>query len=459
MNAVSTEPDEGETGAGDSMDRRLWQLALPIMLANISVPLLGAVDTAVMGHLGAPYYIGAIAIGGMIFSVIFWGFGFLRMSTGGLTAQAFGRGDSAEVVASFKRAAALALLLALVVLLLQRPVAGLLLLVDASDAVVREAATYFYLRIWSAPATLLNFVITGWLLGLQRTRLTLLLTLFGNGLNVVLDLVLVVVFGMATAGVALATVVAEYCTLGLGLVCVLMEMKRFGGVGETGTLFAREAIRRLLGVNRDIFIRTFGLIGSFAYLTLLGARQGDLILAVNALLLNFSAFTAYGLDGLAHACESLTGRAIGAGNDAQLSRVVRATFRWSFLLALGVGGIYLLGGHLILGLLTDLPDVRAAARIYLPWAVISPLISVWCYVLDGIFIGATLAREMRNAMLVSVVLFGLIAEPFLGQWGNHGLWLAFMLFMAVRGLSLGLIYARVRPRLVVISSQPATDRP
>jgi len=397
-----------------------------------------------MGYLGAPFYIGAIAVGGMIFNFIFWGFGFLRMSSSGLTAQAVGQVDVAEVVATVQRGTLLALLLAAVVIALQGPIMELaLFLVDGSSEVNREAGRYFSIRVWSTPATLVNFVIAGWLLGLQKTRLTLLLALFGNGLNVLLDLLLVVAFDLATTGVAMATVVAEYATLLLGLWLIWRQVMGLGEGFRQRGLFAGRAVGRLLTLNRDIFIRTFCLVSSFALLTALGARQGDVILAANALLLNFYTLMAYGLDGLAHACESLVGRAVGSGDREQLSRVVRATFGFSLLVALVFSGLFLVAGQLILNLLTDLPEVRVAAARYLPWVIVAPVVAVWCYVLDGIFIGATLAREMRNTMLFSVLLFGLMAPPLLAWWGNHGLWLAFTLFMALRGLSLGVFYARV----------------
>lgn len=447
---METDAGSGEKapplGVTDSAgwNRRVLRLAGPIILANLSVPLLGIVDTGVMGHLDQSYYIGAVAIGALLFSYIYWGFGFLRMSTTALTAQASGAGDDSEVRAGLARALILAVAIAAFVIVLQGPIGWLgLNLIDASPDVERLADTYFSIRIWGAPAALTNYVVLGWFLGRQNAKAALALQVFMNGLNIGLDLLFVVDFGWGVEGVAAATIIAEYSAAALGLLMIARALGRVGGTWSRASIADPARLRRLLGVNRDIFIRTLALVSAFAYFTSRGAVQGDTLLAANAVLLNFFMLLSFGLDGFAHAAEALVGSAIGARDTHALKRVVRTTTLWALavagLFALVYGGL----GWLFIQTLTDLPEVRDAARSFLPWIVALPLVAIWSFQLDGIFLGATHTRALRNAMLVSLALFLIFVWVFMALWGNHGLWLALTLFMVARAVTLGVQYPAI----------------
>ena len=434
----------GRATATPDIQRRVWRLAWPIILSNVTVPLLGAVDTAVVGHLDHAYYIGAVAIGAIIFNFLYWGFGFLRMGTTGFTAQAHGADDAGEMVATLARALILAGIAAGVILALQSVVlAGAMWLMDTSAEVERHARAYFAIRVWGAPAALANYVVLGWYLGLQNARAALVLQVWINALNIALDLVFVVGLGMAVEGVALATLIAEYAGLALGLVMVRRTLGRLGVRWHGESIFDTPRFRRMVGVNRDIFLRTLCLISAFAYLMAQSARMGDVVLAANAVLLNMVGFVAYALDGFAHAAQALIGRTVGAGDrDAY-----RATVRVSSLWALASSGAFALaygaGGWLVIDALTNVEPVREAAYAVLPWIIGGPLVWMWSYQLDGIFLGATRGREMRNAMAVSFVVYLVAVEAFVPLWANHGLWLAFTVFMAARALTLAYYYPRI----------------
>jgi MATE family multidrug resistance protein len=426
------------------MHRRVWRLAAPIILSNLSIPLLGAVDTAVMGHLSSPAYIGGVAIGALIFSYVYWGFGFLRMGTTGLVAQAYGAGDVVEVRAILARAWLLAAGLAAALLLLQKPIGWVAFaLLDTSREVGDLAARYYAIRIWGAPAALMNYVALGWLFGMQRMRSALALAVFMNGLNIVLDLVLVMGLGQGIAGVAWATCVSEWAALGLGLWLIARALRRVGGAFQPARIADGARLGALIRVNSDIFVRTLCLVTAFAWFTARGARLGEVLLAANAVLLNFQTFMAYGLDGLAHASEALIGGAIGARDPAALRASVRIASLWALFVAALFSAVYFLAGPLIIAAMTDIPEVRATAAAFLPWAAISPIISVWSFQLDGIFIGATRTPEMRNGMLISLACFLAAGSALIPRLGNHGLWLAFMIFMVIRALTLGAWYPRV----------------
>lgn len=430
--------------AGADWRRRVWRLAGPIILSNVTVPLLGAVDTAVVGHLEHAYYLGAVAIGALIFSFLYWGFGFLRMGTTGFTAQAHGAGDGDEVRATLARALGTAVALAAVILVLQAPVlAAAMALIEAGPEVEGHARAYFTIRIWGAPAALGNYVVLGWFLGVLNARAALLLQVVINGLNIVLDLAFVVGLGMAVEGVALATVIAEYAGLALGLAMIRRALPAVGGVWRRGRILDVAPLKRMLRVNGDIFVRTLCLVFAFAYFTAEGARMGDVTLAANAVLLNMVMFMAYGLDGFAHAAEALVGSAIGARDRGAFRGAVRASTHLALATAGGLSLAYALTGGLIIDALTGVAAVRAAAREVLPWLIAAPLLSVWCYQLDGIFIGAVRTGEMRNAMIVSLVLYLAAIELLRPLLGNHGLWLALMLFMVARGVTLGALYPRI----------------
>ncbi len=432
----------------ESMHRRVLVLTAPIILSNLSIPLLGAVDTAVMGHLPDPAYIGGVAIGALIFSYIYWGFGFLRMGTTGLVAQAHGAGDAIELRAILGRAGLLALGLAGLLLLFQRPL-GILAFafLESTPEVESLAGSYYAIRVWGAPAALLNYVAWGWLIGVQRMRSALALSVFMNGLNIVLDLVLVVGLGHGIAGVALATLISEWSALALAAWLVMRVLRYTGGDWSRERILDGERIAGLLRVNADIFIRTLCLVSAFAWFTAQGARMGNVLLAANAVLLNFQMFMAYGLDGFAHASEALIGSAVGAGDRQLLRRAVRTTTIWAFGTAALFALVYAGAGRMIIAVLTSIPEVRATAAIYLPWVAVSPLISVWSFQLDGIFIGATRTPEMRNGMLISLGLFLAAGWFLIPRMGNHGLWLALMVFMVIHAIFLGAWYPRIARNL------------
>jgi len=412
-----------------------------MILSNLTIPVLGMVDTAVVGHLGEPYYLGAVAIGGLIFSFIYWAFGFLRMGTTGQIAQAHGRDDHDETRVTFARATALAVVLSVAVIALQGPIHWLAMAaLDAGVEVERYAGDYFFIRIWSAPATLINYVLIGWFLGMQNARGPLYLLLVITLTNILLDLWLVWGLGMDVEGVALATVVAEYMGLAIGLWLLGRELKKYPGRWQWGEIIHLGQLRQMLALNHNIFIRTLCLIVSFAFFTAQGAKFGDVVLAANAVLMNFQTFMAYGLDGFAHAAEALVGRAVGRRDREQLDRAIRTAGLWSVGVALGFVLLYAAGGDLLINLLTDIDAVRSAAYEYLPWLVISPALSVWSYLYDGIFIGATRSAEMRNTMLVSTLLCYLPAWYLLQPFGNHGLWAALMVFMVARGVTMAVSY-------------------
>ena len=424
--------------------RRVWALAGPIMLANLSTPLLGAVDTAVVGQLPDAAYIGGVAIGAIVFSFLFWGFGFLRMGTTGFTAQAHGAGDRDELRATLLRPLILALGLGALLIALQAPIGMLAFdLLEASPEVEAQAASYYEIRIWSAPAALVNYTVLGWLLGIQRARSALVLQVALNGVNIVLDLVFVIGLGWGIEGVALASLIAETSAAALGIAVVGRAVARSGGRWNWSRLRRRDRVVALFRVNLDIFLRTLALIFAFSYFTALSAKMGDITLAANAILLHLWTMMAYGLDGFSHAAEILAGSARGARSRAAFLGAVRSATIWGFGCAVVVALAYAALGPRIIGLFTVLPEVRATAEAFLPWIVLSPLVSVWSFLLDGIFIGTTRTAAMRNAMAVSVLAYLSACWLLVPALGNHGLWLAFTLFMAARAVTLAVAFPRL----------------
>ncbi len=418
--------------------RRVLTLAFPIVLANLTQPILGAVDTAVAGHLNGASYLGGVALGGLFFNFVFWGFGFLRMGTTGLVAQAHGADDQAGLRNNVVRALLLAAVIGAMVLVLQVPLIGYALrAIGGSEAVQRHAQLYCHARVWAAPLALGNYVVLGWLLGTQRVRLALLSQVFINGVNIAAVLLYVYVFDWGVAGIGAATATAD--ALGFVLGAALLWHGRPRGLPplNRAALFDAAALRRLVVLNRDIFVRTLCLLSSFGWFAHLGARQGDATLAANALLLNFQTFMAYGLDGFAHAAEALVGAAIGASDRHAFVQAIKVTALWSALGALAFSLVYWAGGEWIIDRLTDQAEVRATAETYLPWAALSPVISVWGFLLDGVFIGATRTRELMTSMAVSFGVFVAASWALLTLYGNHGLWAAMLIFMAARGLTLG----------------------
>lgn len=424
-------------------DRQVWRIAAPMILSNISAPLLGMVDTGVTGHLENSTYLGAVAIGSTIFGFLYTGMNFLRMGTTGIAAQCYGADDNAGLRVSLGQAVVVALLVACILLALQWPIGHFAMrLIGPEPEVEVFALEYFSIRIWSAPGTLANYVLMGWFLGLQNARVPLLIFLTINFTNIVLDLLFVLGFGMKVDGVALASVVAEYSGLLVGLFYAARALRHRAGHWPVARLFNVRAYTAFFAVNGHLFMRTMALMFTFGFVTAQGARLGGLILAANAVLLNLQLLTSFALDGIAHAAEALVGKAVGEKQRDALEESVRLTLKWSLIFATGFCAFYLVSGPLLINLLTNLPDVREAALQYLPWLVISPLVSVWSFLYDGVYVGATRAREMRNIMVVSTFVVFLPAWFLLQGFGNHGLWLAFTLFMASRGIGMHFGYRK-----------------
>jgi multidrug resistance protein, MATE family len=413
------------------------RIAVPIMLSNVSEPLIGVVNTAVMGRLPEPHYIGAVAVGSLIFGFLFWGFGFLRLSTGGLSAQATGAGDHRELALVFLRSATLALGIGIVLLVLGPWLGPLCVkLVGGSGAIQREAEIYFNYRIWSAPAALCNFAIMGWFIGQGRSSTAFVVQLVLNLTNMLLSITFVLGLGMATAGVGLAAVFSEYLAVALGLVIALHAL----GIGKAKPnwrdVFSRNQIAKLFSTNTDIMIRTFCLVFAFGWFMSQGAKAGDLTVAANAVLMNLFEVAAYLIDGCAYAAEALVGQAVGAKNRARFWQAISLTSIWALVFgAVFSIAIWILGPNLI-ALLTTSPEVQAYAVQFLPWVAATPLLGAACFQFDGIFIGALATRDIRNMMAVSLTVF-LAAWWLLQPYGNHGLWAALCLFFVARGITFG----------------------
>ena len=427
-----------------SWNHRVWRMAGPIMISNVSVPLLGAVDTAVVGHLPGPEYIGAVAIGAVIFNLLYWGFGFLRMGTTGLTAQALGANDGDEVRAILGRALGLGAVIGLMLIILQGPIAdGAFFLAGASDAVDPLARTYFFVRIWAAPAALANYALLGWFFGMQNARYALVLNLVMNGVNIILDFWFVFGLDLGVAGVAWATVAAQFAAMFISLWLARKMLQQVAGAWRIELLRRGDRIRRMMGINRDIFIRNLFISGSMAVFTAIGARNSDTVLAANAILIHFQHIMAFWLDGFAHAAEALVGNEIGARNRARFRQAVLVSTAWAGGVAVATAVVYGIVGGAVIDLITDIEDVRVMARNFLPWVVFGPIYSVWSFQLDGIFVGATHTAEMRNAAVLSALTFLSTAAILVPLMGNSGLWISFFVLMLARTVTLACYYPRL----------------
>ncbi|WP_079203277.1 MATE family efflux transporter [Pseudomonas sp. CC6-YY-74] len=417
--------------------KRVWALAAPMILSNLSVPLVALVDSAVVGHLPHAHQLAAVAIGGSLYTLLTWAVGFLRMGTTGFAAQAAGREDGSALRQVLLQGLLLGGLLALLLILLALPFsAAALSLMQPSAELDALARSYFQIRLLGLPAALATYALIGWLLGTQNARGPLAILLTTNLLNVALDLLFVLGLHWGVAGAAWASVIAEWSGALLGLYLARQALRAYAGQIDWSALRRWLNWRPLLAVNRDIFIRTLALQAVFFLITVQGSRLGDVTVAANALLLNGLLLTAHALDGLAHAVEALCGHALGARDRQSLRRSLIVAGGWSLLASLGFALFFLFAGHWFIGLQTDIAPVRALALDYLPYLALLPLLAVWSYLLDGLFIGATRAREMRNAMLLALGLSVPLAW-LLQAFGNHGLWLTFLCFMLLRSLCLG----------------------
>ena len=417
------------------MNRRILHLAIPSIVSNITVPLLGLVDVTIVGHLGATAYIGAIAVGGLLFNILYWNFGFLRMGTSGLTSQAYGRKDKDAEIRVLVQAVSVGLFSALAMLILQYPIERLAFrLLDTSAEVEQYAVTYFRICIWGAPAVLAQYGFTGWFIGMQNSRYPMYIAIVMNVINIVCSSCFVFLFGMKVEGVALGTVVAQYSGVMMAWGLWFYNYKELRGrITFRGSL-QLIAMRRFFAVNRDIFLRTLCLIGVTTFFTSTGARQGDVILAVNTLLMQLFTLFSYIMDGFAYAGEALSGRYVGACNLVQLKRAVKALFGWGVGLSLVFTLLYGIGGENFLGLLTNDTVVIETAGHYFYWVLAIPLAGFAAFLWDGILIGATATRFMLWAMLVASGSFFVIYYCFSGATNNHMLWLAFLVYLALRGV-------------------------
>ncbi|MCC6074748.1 MATE family efflux transporter [Pseudomonas sp. GCM10022188] len=426
--------------------RRVWALAAPMILSNLSVPLVALVDTAVVGHLPHAHQLGAAAVGGSLYTLLVWTFGFLRMGTTGFAAQACGRGDGGALRQVLAQGLLLALALALLGALLVAPLLPLGLgLMQPGVELGALAHEYLYIRLFGLPAALASYALIGWLLGTQNARAPLAMLLTTNLLNVALVVAFVLGLDWGVAGAARASVLAEWSGALLGLYLARRRLGEYAGRADWAALRRWASWQALLTVNRDIFLRTLALQSVFLLITVQGTRLGDATVAANALLLNGLLLTAHALDGLAHALEALCGHAIGARDRLALRRGLWVAGGWSLLASLAFAVLFLLGGEWFVDLQTDIAEVRAIAHAHLPFLAALPLLAVWSYLLDGLFIGATRAREMRDAMLLALLLALPLAWQ-LREQGNAGLWLAFLAFMALRGLTLGASAWRIARR-------------
>lgn len=424
--------------------QKVWALAWPMILSNLTVPLLGLVDTAVMGHLDHSVYMGAVAIGSVIIGAVIWACNFLRMGTTGFAAQALGQENKPEIHAIIWRSLLVAQVIAIMMIILQGFYADFaFLFFDGTPEVNSLARNYFDIRIWGLPASIASFAIVGWFIGLHNTKVPLLLLVVTNSINIFLDILFVIGFGWNVEGAALASVISEYTSLILGVIFIFRELKKYPAHSPLSSVFNTSSMVKMFSVNRDIFIRTMALQMVFFMIAAGGAKLGNDVLAANAVLLNFLFLIANGLDGLAQAMEALVGKAIGAKDRYSFNASIFIASSWSLIMSLIYLLVFATLGEHIIGLLTNIDSVRATAIIYLPWLVLLPLNGVWSYLLDGIFIGATRGKEMRNSMLIATFIGFIPAWWLLQPLGNHGLWLAFHLFMIIRSATLGIIFWRL----------------
>ncbi|KZX70133.1 MATE family efflux transporter, partial [Vibrio sp. HI00D65] len=380
-----------QTLFNQAMHKQVLLLAIPMVLSNITVPLLGLVDAAVIGHLEHSWYLGGVALGGTMISVTFWLLGFLRMSTTGLAAQSYGANDGKQLGLVCVQGVTMALGFAGVFLLLHGLVADLVFsLSSASDQVKHYGQQYFSIRAWSAPAALTNFVILGWLLGTQNAKAPMWMVIITNITNIVLDVVFVIGFGWQVEGAALASVLADYSGLTFGLICVFRIWKKrllpppWALIKKTS-----QGLSRFVKLNRDIFLRSLCLQATFTFMTFQGASFGDDVVAANAVLMSFLMIISYGMDGFAYAMEAMVGKAIGAKDKDELNQSLIGTFFWSFNICLVLTLVFAIAGSNLINMITTIPDVKSQAEVYLPWLIAMPLVSMWCFLLDGIFVGAT----------------------------------------------------------------------
>ncbi len=425
------------------MNREILRLAIPNIISNLTVPLLGVVDTALMGHKASTAHLGAIAIGTMIFNFLYWGFGFLRMGTTGLTAQAYGENNSSEIINILGRGILTALAASVLLIGMQTPIVNIAFwLVDSSQEVEEYAREYFRIRIYAAPATICLYAFYGWFMGMQNSRYLLIVSLFANIMNILFNIILVYIYRMASEGIALGTVIAQSLGVLLALGLYLKKYRSYLAFIKKEAILQLKAIKRFFAVNFDIFIRTLCLIFTFSFFTAKSSAMGEDILAVNQIFLQFIYVLAYGVDGFAFASESLVGKYTGLRDEGGLRKAIRYSFLWGMGLAALVSLFYGVFGQQLLYVFTDKQAIYEAALPFLPWVIAAPLLNTPGFIWDGVYIGATQSKPMRNT-LITATFFVFLPMYFFFKpiWGNHGLWLAFSGFMVTRGIMLAL-YAK-----------------
>ena len=414
-------------------DRHILQIALPSIVSNITVPLLGMIDVAIVGHMGSPVYIGAVAVGSMIFNLVYWLFGFLRMGSSGLTAQALGRRDFTEVTRLLVRSVSIALGIALLLIILQVPLKWLMFwLIGPTADVAPFASTYFNIVIWGAPASLALFSLMGWYIGMQNTRFPMFISIMQNIVNILASLTLVYGFGMKIEGVAFGTVIAQYAGLLMAVGLLARNYSRLFRYFSKDRLFRK--MGAFFAINRDIFLRTLCLVAVNLFFTAAGARQGAVILSVNTVLIQLYLFFSYFMDGFAYAGEALGGKAYGAHNITAFHETLRRLWMWMLIVTSAYTLLYMVGGSWIVALLTDEAQVIETSREYIWWAWLIPAAGCVAFIWDGIFIGITATRGMLVSSFVSAIVFFAVYLMSEKSLGNHGLWLAQIVYLAMRGI-------------------------
>ena len=425
-------------------NREIIQIALPSIVSNITVPLLGLIDVTIVGHLGAASYIGAIAVGGMLFNIIYWIFGFLRMGTGGMTSQAYGKQDDGEMMRLLTRSLGVGTLIALTLLVLQYPIERIAFTcIETTPEIERLASLYFRLCIWGAPAVLGLYSFSGWFIGMQNSRYPMFIAITQNIVNILVSLVLVYGLEMKIEGVAIGTLVAQYAGLFMAIALWMHRYKYLRPYAQLACLKDKDAMRRFFLVNRDIFLRTLCLVAVTVFFTSAGAAQGEVVLAVNTLLMQLFTLFSYIMDGFAYAGEALAGKHIGADNRTALKQMVRQLFVWGISLSLAFTLLYGIGGQSFLGLLTNEQSVIQASSVYFYWVLAIPFAGFAAFLYDGIFIGATATGLMLRAMVVASAAFFAIYFGCREVMGNHALWLAFITYLALRGIVQGFLGRKI----------------
>lgn len=418
------------------MNKTILKLAIPNIISNITIPLLGLVDMILMGHLDSPAYIGAIALGGTIFSVLYSFFSFLRAGTTGFTAQAYGSNDKTETIYSLYRSICIGIPIIILILTLQNPIAQISsFLLDGSDEVKTLAISYFYVRIWAAPANILLYSLNGWFVGMQNTKIPMFIAILINVCNIILSILFVIVLNQNVAGVALGTVIAQYCGLSLAIILLIKNYKSYFIRIKKDILFDFNKIKRFFKVNTDLMIRSFLLMISIAFFTNQSANLGDDILAINMILLQSFYVFSYFTDGFAYAGEALVGRYIGSKDNDNLKKVIKLLLLWGFSISIPFSILYGLFPSTFVRIISNNPDILSQIKPYYIYMTIIPVITFAAFIWDGIYIGATASKAIRNTMIISSIFIFIPIWYFLTpSLGNHGLWIAFLCFMITRGL-------------------------